>query len=129
MLRRLLGFTIGWIPMPVQRGFLRMLFLLMGLRYPALRHGLLPIEGKRFLIEILNPHRRYCLWVRKGRLRPVPSSPGEADVFLKGDLGVFLDVLARRVDPDVALFRRKICLVGEMGPAVYLKHLFMGLSR
>lgn len=115
--------------MPVQRLLLRLGFRVMRLIYPALRRGLAPVEGKRFVIEIADCGRTYSLAVRNGRILPLASLVGEADVSLRGALGTFLDVLEHRIDPDAALFRRKIRLVGEMGPAVYLKHLLTNLSR
>lgn len=129
MLKRVLRWAICRVPMPVQRLLLHLGFRVMRLLYPALREGLGPVEGKRFLIELADCHRRYCLVVREGFLHAVASFPVQADVSLHGELGTFLDVLEHRIDPDAALFRRKIRLVGEMGPAVYLKHLISGLLR
>ncbi len=129
MPKRALRWAICRVPMPVQRLLLGLGFRAMRLMYPALREGLGPVEGKRFLIELADCRRRYCLVVREGSLQAVASLPGQADVSLRGEFGTFLDVLEHRIDPDAALFRRKIRLVGEMGPAVYLKHLLTNLSR
>lgn len=92
----------------------------------AMKMKLLPqdtldlLEGRTFLVEVLDTGGRACFTYRDGLFRPLFSSPQTPDLCFRANLSAFLQMIARQEDPDTLFFSRQLSIEGdtELGLAV-----------
>ena len=76
----------------------------------AARMGLLPddslaqLEGRSFLVEVLDAGGQASFTYRAGRFRPLLKAPETPDLSFSANLSAFLQLLARQEDPDTLFF-------------------------
>jgi len=92
-------------------------------RNPELGERLCELEGKVFFFEASDIGRGFFLEIRGGEIKVVLHKTTPADVTMRGDVTVLLDVLAGRVDPDTVFFSRKLEIEGDTATAIHFKNI------
>ncbi|MGE5758313.1 MAG: ubiquinone anaerobic biosynthesis accessory factor UbiT, partial [Sideroxydans sp.] len=57
------------------------------------------LEGRSFLLEVLDTGGRACFTYRDGLFRPLFSAPASPDLCFRANLSAFMQMLARQEDP------------------------------
>ena len=96
------------------------------LRGQAIAARLGELEGKTICLDITDAPCRLHFRIQNGRLRP--SGAGRADVSIRGTLADFLDLAARREDPDTLFFHRRLCIEGDTETGLHVKNLLDALD-
>ena len=84
----------------------------------AAKLGLLPadslaqLEGRSFVVEVLDAGGQACFSYRGGFFRPLLRTPPAPDLCFRANLSAFLQLLARQEDPDTLFFKRELSIVG-----------------
>lgn len=95
----------------------------------ALKLGLLeedrlaPLEGRTFLVEVLDAGGQACFTYRGGRFRPLFAVPETPDLSFRANLSAFLQLLVRQEDPDTLFFKRELAIVGDTELGLLIKNL------
>ncbi len=95
----------------------------------AARVGLLPseglaqLEGRSFVIEVLDAGGQACFCYRGGWFRPLFSAPAAPDLSFCANLSAFLQLLARQEDPDTLFFNRDLSIVGDTELGLLIKNM------
>ena len=95
----------------------------------ALKIKLLPedslelLEGRRFLIEVLDTGGRACFTFRDGLFRPLFTQPSEPDLAFRAKLSAFLQLVARQEDPDTLFFNRELSIEGDTELGLIVKNM------
>lgn len=107
----------------------------------AARIGLLPddslalLEGRTFLVEVLDAGGQARFTYRDGLFRPLwkapkpansaqsPDSPESPDLAFSANLSAFLQLLARQEDPDTLFFNRELSIVGDTELGLMIKNM------
>ncbi|MCB1932689.1 SCP2 sterol-binding domain-containing protein [Accumulibacter sp.] len=95
----------------------------------AARMGLLPddslaqLEGRSFLVEVLDAGGQASFTYRAGRFRPLLKAPETPDLSFSANLSAFLQLLARQEDPDTLFFNRELSIVGDTELGLLIKNM------
>ena len=115
-----LALPISFTPFPVKKVVLQQL-LNWQFRH-ALSEGELDFLEGRFLgIEIADVNLRWITTLQNGRL--TVSRDAEADVWFRGEANDLLLVAARKADPDMLFFQRRLVIEGDTELGLYVKNL------
>lgn len=83
-------------------------------------HSLEALSGTRVRLEITNPHLAVGFVIRSGRLWPAPPIPWTTCI--RGEMRSFLALLLQTEDADALFFDRRLCVEGDTGVALQLRH-------
>jgi Putative lipid carrier protein len=115
-----LALPISFTPFPVKKVVLQQL-LNWQFRH-ALSEGELDFLEGRFLgIEIADVNLRWITTLQNGRL--TVSRDAEADVWFRGEANDLLLVAARKADPDMLFFQRRLVIEGDTELGLEVKNL------
>jgi len=95
----------------------------------AARIGLLPddsltqLEGRSFLVEVIDAGGQACFCYRDGLFRPLFTAPTSPDLSFRANLSAFLQLLARQEDPDTLFFNRELSIVGDTELGLVIKNM------
>lgn len=78
------------------------------------------LSGTRICLEVTNPHLALGFVIRGGRLWPAPPIPWKTCI--RGDVRSFLALLLQTEDADALFFDRRLCVEGDTGVALQLRH-------
>jgi predicted lipid carrier protein YhbT len=81
------------------------------------------LEGRTFLIEVLDTGGRACFTYRGGLFRPLFSSPSSPDLCFRANLSAFMQMLARQEDPDTLFFNRELSIEGDTELGLVVKNM------
>jgi predicted lipid carrier protein YhbT len=104
------------------------LTLVAGLNAAA-RMKLLPadslelLEGRSFLVEVLDTGGRACFTYRNGLFRPLFSTPSSPDLSFRANLSAFMQMIARQEDPDTLFFNRELSIEGDTELGLVVKNM------
>jgi predicted lipid carrier protein YhbT len=91
--------------------------------------GLLPqdslelLEGRSFLIDVLDSGGRACFTYRAGLFRPLFTAPEKPDLAFRANLSAFLQLAARQEDPDTLFFNRELSIEGDTELGLVVKNM------
>jgi predicted lipid carrier protein YhbT len=89
-----------------------------------LPHDILELlEGKNFLVEVLDTGGRACFTCRDGLFRPLFSAPASPDLCFRANLSAFLQMVARQEDPDTLFFNRELSIEGDTELGLVVKNM------
>jgi predicted lipid carrier protein YhbT len=95
----------------------------------AARMKLLPmdslelLEGRSFLVEVLDTGGRACFTYRAGLFRPLFSATLTPDLSFRANLSAFMQLLARQEDPDTLFFNRELSIEGDTELGLIVKNM------
>lgn len=95
----------------------------------AVKMKLLPVddlsvlEGRNFLVEVLDSGGKAHFSYRAGLFRPLFSAPQAPDLAFRANLSAFIQLLARQEDPDTLFFSRELCVEGDTELGLYVKNM------
>lgn len=95
----------------------------------AARLNLLPadsldaLEGRTFLVRVLDTGGQAAFTYRDGLFRPLFSPPGSPDLAFSANLSAFLQVAARQEDPDTLFFNRELSIEGDTELGLVVKNM------
>jgi predicted lipid carrier protein YhbT len=95
----------------------------------AAKLGLLPedslalLEGRSFVVEVLDAGGQACFSYRGGLFRPLFTAPQAPDLCFRANLSAFLQLLARQEDPDTLFFNRELSIVGDTELGLVIKNM------
>ena len=78
------------------------------------------LSGTRICLEITNLSLALGFVIRGGRLWPAPPIPWKTCI--RGDVRSFLALLLKTEDADALFFDRRLCVEGDTGIALQLRH-------
>ena len=81
------------------------------------------LEGRSFLVEVLDTGGRAYFSYRAGMFRPLFSVPETTDLSLRANLSAFLQLLARQEDPDTLFFNRQLSIEGDTELGLIVKNM------
>ena len=81
------------------------------------------LEGRSFLIEVLDAGGQACFCYRDGLFRPLFTAPASPDLSFRANLSAFLQLLARQEDPDTLFFNRELSIVGDTELGLVIKNM------
>lgn len=96
------------------------------MRGQSLPERLGELEGKRIRLHVRDLQLELQFRITANGLRSDPQ--GEPDVTIRGELGDFWRLAARREDPDTLFFHRRLCVEGETECGLRLKNLLDALE-
>lgn len=95
----------------------------------AIKLGLLPedslarLEGRSFLVEVVDAGGQACFTYRNGLFRPLFRLPDSPDLSFRASLSAFLQLLARQEDPDTLFFNRDLSITGDTELGLLVKNM------
>jgi len=100
----------------------------------AIKMKLLPqdslqhLEGRRFLVDVLDTGGHACFSYRGGLFRPLfmridASDPAAFDLVFSANLSAFLQLVARQEDPDTLFFNRELAIEGDTELGLVVKNM------
>lgn len=95
----------------------------------AVRLGLLPesdlaaLEGKSFLVHVLDTGGQAAFTYRGGFFRPLFNPAGSPDLAFRARLSAFLQVASRQEDPDTLFFNRELSIEGDTELGLVVKNM------
>ena len=104
------------------------LALIAGLNAAA-RLKLLPedslemLEGRTFLVEVLDTGGSASFSYQGGFFRPHRQSAIAPDLIFRANLSAFLQLLARQEDPDTLFFNRELSIEGDTELGLLVKNM------
>ncbi len=81
------------------------------------------LEGRSFLIDVLDTGGRACFTYRGGLFRPLFTAPETPDLAFRANLSAFLQLLARQEDPDTLFFNRELLIEGDTELGLIVKNM------
>lgn len=81
------------------------------------------LEGKLFLVRVLDAGIQARFTFRGGLFRPVLSRDREPDLHLAANASAFMQLLARQEDPDTLFFRRELAITGDTELGLIVKNM------
>lgn len=81
------------------------------------------LEGKNFLIDVLDTGGRAAFTFRDGLFRPVFTAPETPDLAFRANLSAFLQLAARQEDPDTLFFNRTLSIEGDTELGLIVKNM------
>jgi len=122
---RFLSLPLALTPFAVKRALLQQL-LNWQFRH-ALAEGELDFLQARYLgIEIADVNLRWITTIEEGQLRVMQDA--EADVWFRGNANDLLLVAARKADPDMLFFQRRLVIEGDTELGLEVKNLMDALE-
>ena len=104
------------------------LTLIAGLNAAA-RMKLLPadslelLQGRTFLVEVLDTGGCANFTYRSGLFRPLFSAPQTPDLSFRANLSAFMQMIARQEDPDTLFFNRELSIEGDTELGLMVKNM------
>ena len=95
----------------------------------AIKMKLLPednlalLEGRSFLVDVLDTGGRACFTFRDGRFRPLYTHPEEPDLAFRANFSAYLQLLTRQEDPDTLFFNRELSIEGDTELGLIVKNM------
>ena len=81
------------------------------------------LEGKNFLIDVLDTGGRAAFTFRDGLFRPLFKAPETPDLAFRANLSAFLQLAARQEDPDTLFFNRTLSIEGDTELGLIVKNM------
>ena len=81
------------------------------------------LEGRRFLIDVLDTGGRAAFTFRNGLFRPLFAIPETPDLTFRANLSAFLQLAARQEDPDTLFFNRTLSIEGDTELGLIVKNM------
>ena len=81
------------------------------------------LEGRRFLVDVLDTGGRASFTYRNGLFRPVFNLPETPDLIFRANLSAFLQLAARQEDPDTLFFNRELSIEGDTELGLVVKNM------
>ena len=81
------------------------------------------LEGRSFLIDVLDSGGRACFTYRAGLFRPLFTAPEKPDLAFRANLSAFLQLAARQEDPDTLFFNRELSIEGDTELGLVVKNM------
>ncbi len=81
------------------------------------------LEGRSFLVEVLDTGGRAYFTYRSGLFRPLFSAPPAPDLSFRANLSAFMQMLARQEDPDTLFFNRELSIEGDTELGLVVKNM------
>ena len=81
------------------------------------------LEGRTFLIDVLDTGGRAAFTFRGGLFRPLFSTPETPDLAFRANLSAFLQLAARQEDPDTLFFNRELSIEGDTELGLIVKNM------
>ena len=81
------------------------------------------LEGRIFLIDVLDTGGRACFTCRGGLFRPLFTLPDAPDLAFRANLSAFLQLAARQEDPDTLFFNRELSIEGDTELGLVVKNM------
>ena len=81
------------------------------------------LEGKNFLIDVLDTGGRAAFTFRNGLFRPLFTTPETPDLAFRANLSAFLQLAARQEDPDTLFFNRTLSIEGDTELGLIVKNM------
>ncbi|WP_153111970.1 ubiquinone anaerobic biosynthesis accessory factor UbiT [Propionivibrio limicola] len=81
------------------------------------------LEGRTFLIEVLDTGGVACFAYRGGYFRPLFSAPDAPDLAFRANLSAFLQLAVRQEDPDTLFFNRALSIEGDTELGLIVKNM------
>ncbi len=81
------------------------------------------LEGRTFLIDVLDTGGRACFTFRDGLFRPLFSVLDQPDLAFRANLSAFMQLVARQEDPDTLFFNRELSIEGDTELGLVVKNM------
>ncbi len=81
------------------------------------------LEGKHFLVEVIDTGGSASFTFRAGSFRPLLSPRAPADLAFRANLSAFLQLVARQEDPDTLFFNRELSIEGDTELGLVVKNM------
>lgn len=85
--------------------------------------SLAALEGRHFLIEVLDTGGRASFTYRNGFFRPLFNAENAPDLAFRANLSAFLQLMARQEDPDTLFFNRELSIEGDTELGLLVKNM------
>ncbi len=85
--------------------------------------SLAALEGRSFLIEVLDTGGKASFTYRAGLFRPLFTEPTPPDLAFRANLSAFLQIAARQEDPDTLFFNRELSIEGDTELGLIAKNM------
>ena len=86
------------------------------------------LEGRSFVIDVLDTGGRAAFVYRDGLFRPLFSLPEMPDLAFRANLSAFLQLVARQEDPDTLFFNRELSIEGDTELGLVVKNMLDALE-
>lgn len=87
------------------------------------KESLALLEGRSFLIDVLDTGGHAAFTFRDGMFRPLFSVPETPDLSFRANLSAFLQLAARQEDPDTLFFNRTLSIEGDTELGLIVKNM------
>jgi predicted lipid carrier protein YhbT len=81
------------------------------------------LEGRSFLVDVLDTGGRASFTYRDGLFRPLFSLPTTPDLAFGANLSAFLQLALRQEDPDTLFFNRELSIEGDTELGLIVKNM------
>ena len=81
------------------------------------------LEGRSFLVDVLDTGGRACFTYQNGLFRPLFTHPETPDLAFRANLSAFLQLVARQEDPDTLFINRELSLDGDAELDIVVKNM------
>lgn len=81
------------------------------------------LEGRSFLVDVLDSGCRAFFCYRDGLFRPLFSLPEAPDLAFRANLSAFLQLVVRQEDPDTLFFNRELSIEGDTELGLVVKNM------
>lgn len=81
------------------------------------------LEGRSFLIDVLDTGGRAAFTFRNGLFRPLFAVPETPNLAFRANLSAFLQLAARQEDPDTLFFNRTLSIEGDTELGLIVKNM------
>ena len=81
------------------------------------------LEGRTFLIDVLDTGGRASFTFRSGLFRPLYKAIETPDLAFRANLSAFLQLAARQEDPDTLFFNRTLSIEGDTELGLIVKNM------
>lgn len=88
--------------------------------------SLVQLEGKTFLVDVLDTGSQAVIEFEKGLFRPVltpRTRQAPADLSFRANLSTFLQMASRQEDPDTLFFNRELAIEGDTELGLLVKNM------
>lgn len=85
--------------------------------------SLAALEGRSFLIEVLDTGGKASFTYRAGLFRPLFTEPTPPDLAFRANLSAFMQIAARQEDPDTLFFNRELSIEGDTELGLIVKNM------
>lgn len=81
------------------------------------------LEGRTFLVEVLDTGGKANFTYRNGLFRPLFTVPATPDLSFRANLSAFMQMIARQEDPDTMFFNRELSIEGDTELGLVVKNM------